>query len=83
MSMVGGVEAAERYREDSECLGHLVDVLDAVESLLANEPAKHFLTREPLNSAEEYAQAVGWQMVRRDEPVSKLAERLRLAGPMR
>lgn len=52
------------YEADEECLGHLNGSLDAVESLLKKEPAKHFLTREPLSAAEEYAQAVGWKQLK-------------------
>jgi len=51
------------YSEDSECLGHFDGTMDALKGLLANEPSKHFLTRDPLNSAEEYAQAVGWAVL--------------------
>lgn len=60
MSLTGG--DADFYR-DGDCNGHLVGTLDALNHLLAKEPAKHFLTREPLNAAEEYAQAVGWKLL--------------------
>jgi len=64
--LCGHVEVAVQYYEgeDEECLGHMDELLPALEACNKGEPSKHFLTREPLNSAEEYAQAVGWQLLR-------------------
>jgi len=57
-------EGYDGFYDEGECLGHLVGSLDALKALLVKEPTKHFLTREPLNSAEEYVQAVGWQLLK-------------------
>jgi len=66
LALTGDAEQAKWYSMEEDCEGHLVGTLDALRDLLRkNEPAKHFLTRGPLNSAEEYAQAVGWEMLRR------------------
>lgn len=67
LASVGDSETSEWYSK-GDCIGHLESVRNDlhvnVASLLSNEPAKHFLTRQPMNAAEEYVQAVGWNLLR-------------------
>jgi len=57
-----GREAAMLYRE-GPCQGH-TEYPWAIHNYVYGESTRSFLLREPKNSAEEYAQAVGWQLLK-------------------